>query len=256
MESYLKFTVTGVSGPVTNVKLRLHTTSSADSASGNGPAVYGTGTSWTETGITWNNRPARTTGALEDKGAIASNTWLEYNVTGAISGNGTYAFVVATSSSDGTDLYSREATSFRPELIVTTGDGTGDTTPPNTTITVGPSGPVTSTSATFEFTSTESGSTFACSLDGAAYQSCTSPKSYSGLSATTHTFSVRATDPADNTDPTPATRTWTVSPPSGTVLTFSPVADARVLESSPTSNYGTSTTLRADGGADPTWRAT
>jgi hypothetical protein len=28
--------------------------------------------------------------------------------------------VVATSSSDGTDLYSRQATSFRPELIVTT----------------------------------------------------------------------------------------------------------------------------------------
>jgi acid phosphatase type 7 len=121
VESYLKFTVTGVSGPVTNVKLRLHTTSNADSASGNGPAVYGTETSWTETGITWSNRPARTTGALDDKGAIASNTWLEYNVTGAgITGNGTYAFVVATSSSDGTDLYSREATSFRPELIVTT----------------------------------------------------------------------------------------------------------------------------------------
>jgi glucose/arabinose dehydrogenase/PKD repeat protein len=122
VESYLRFTVTGVSGPVTNVKLRLHTTSSADSASGNGPAVYGTATGWTETGITWSNRPARTTAALEDKGGIAANTWLEYNVTGAgITGNGTYAFVVATSSADGTDLYSREAASFRPELIVTTG---------------------------------------------------------------------------------------------------------------------------------------
>ena len=63
VESYLRFTVTGISGPVTNVKLRLHTTSSADSASGNGPAVYGTGTSWSETGITWSNRPARTTAA-------------------------------------------------------------------------------------------------------------------------------------------------------------------------------------------------
>jgi glucose/arabinose dehydrogenase len=122
VESYLLFTVTGVSGPVTNVKLRLHTTSSADSASGNGPAVYGTGTDWSETGITWSNRPARTTAALEDKGAIAANTWLEYNLTGAgITGNGTYAFVVATSSSDGTDLYSRQATSFPPELIVTSG---------------------------------------------------------------------------------------------------------------------------------------
>jgi len=122
VESYLLFTVTGVSGPVTGVKLRLHTTSSAASASGNGPAAYGTTTGWTETGITWNNRPARTTGALEDKGAITADTWVEYDVTAAgITGNGTYAFVVATSSNDGTDFYSRQAASFRPELILTTG---------------------------------------------------------------------------------------------------------------------------------------
>jgi hypothetical protein len=124
VESNLKFDVSGVSGAVTNVKLRLHTTSTASSASADGPAVYGTGTGWTETGITWNNRPARTTAKLADKGAITANTWLEYDVTGAgITGNGSYAFVVATISTDGTDLDSREATSFQPELIITTTSG-------------------------------------------------------------------------------------------------------------------------------------
>ena len=124
VESNLKFDVSGVSGSVTNVKLRLHTTSAASSASGDGPAVYGTGTGWTETGITWSDRPARTTAKLADKGAIPANTWLEYDVTGAgITGDGTYGFVVATSSTDGTELDSREATSFQPELIVTTGSG-------------------------------------------------------------------------------------------------------------------------------------
>jgi len=122
VDSYLMFPVTGVSGPVTAAKLRIHTTSSTTSASGNGPAAYGTTTGWTETGITWNNRTARTTGALEDKGAIAADTWVEYNVTAAgITGNGTYAFVVATSSNDGTDFYSRQATTFRPELVLTIG---------------------------------------------------------------------------------------------------------------------------------------
>src|SRR5215207_8710632 len=243
VESYLKFDVSGVSGSVTNVKLRLHTNSGASSASANGPAVYGTGTGWTETGITWSNRPARSTAALEDKGAVTANTWLDYDVTGAgIAGDGSYGFVVATSSSDGTVFDSREAASFRPELIVTSSGGTADTTAPDTTITSGPTGIVSSTSATFEFSSTEAGSSFACSLDGAAYQSCTSPKSYSGLAATTHTLSVRATDPAGNTDATPATQTWTISPPATVSRTFSAAADARVVEASPASNYG---------GADP-----
>jgi hypothetical protein len=85
-----------------------------------------------------------------------------------------------------------------------------DTTAPDTTITSAPPVTTSSTSATFEFTSTEAGSTFACSLDGAAEQPCTSPTAYTGLSVGSHTFAVRATDPSGNTDDTPATHSWTV----------------------------------------------
>jgi Bacterial Ig domain/Bacterial Ig-like domain len=92
----------------------------------------------------------------------------------------------------------------------------GDTTPPDTTITSGPSDPTTSTSASFAFTSSESGSTFECKLDDGAYAACTSPKSYSGLGAGPHTFTVRAKDAAGNTDTTPATKTWTIDGPSDT----------------------------------------
>ena len=86
----------------------------------------------------------------------------------------------------------------------------GDTTPPETTITSGPSGVTTSTSASFGFNSSEAGSTFTCSLDGGAYSSCSSPKSYSALSAGTHTFRVKARDAAGNEDATPAARTWEI----------------------------------------------
>src|SRR5207248_205034 len=91
-----------------------------------------------------------------------------------------------------------------------------DTIPPDTSITAGPSGTVTSDSATFSFTATEAGSSFQCRLDGAAFSQCTSPTSYSGLAGGSHTFDVRAIDPAGNVDPTPATRTWTVAVTAGT----------------------------------------
>ena len=87
---------------------------------------------------------------------------------------------------------------------------TADTTPPDTTITSGPANPTSSTSASFAFTSSESGSTFECRIDSGSWSSCTSPKSYSSLANGSHTFDVRATDAASNTDATPASQTWTI----------------------------------------------
>jgi hypothetical protein len=87
-----------------------------------------------------------------------------------------------------------------------------DATPPGTSISSGPSASTTSTSASFAFTATQAGSTFECKLDAGAYAACTSPKTYSGLSFGSHTFSVRAIDPAGNADATPATQTWTIAP--------------------------------------------
>src|SRR5437899_790336 len=89
---------------------------------------------------------------------------------------------------------------------------TVDTTPPDTTITAAPPARSNSSSASFSFTATEAGSSFTCQLDASAFAPCASPKSYSGLALGTHTFQVRATDPAGNTDPTPASYPWTVVP--------------------------------------------
>jgi hypothetical protein len=92
---------------------------------------------------------------------------------------------------------------------------TVDTAAPDTSITAGPSGPTNSTAPSFSFSSTETGSTFQCKLDGpgttvGTWGSCTSPKAYSALAQGSYTFSARATDPAGNQDATAATRAFTV----------------------------------------------
>ena len=88
---------------------------------------------------------------------------------------------------------------------------TVDTTPPNTTINAGPSGTVSSRKATFKFNASQANSTFLCSLDGARFKSCISPKTYQDLKKGSHTFRTKAKDPAGNVDPTPAERIWRIS---------------------------------------------
>jgi hypothetical protein len=99
-----------------------------------------------------------------------------------------------------------------------------DTTPPETFIGSGPSDGsyVRSTSASFSFSSDESDATFECKLNDGVFESCTSPKEYTDLSEGSHIFEVRATDPDGNTDPTHASREWTVDTTAPTSSTVSP----------------------------------
>ena len=85
-----------------------------------------------------------------------------------------------------------------------------DTTPPDTSITSQPLNLTNSTSANFSFTSTEDGSTFECQMDSGGYTSCTSPKNYTSLTEGSHTFEIKATDAANNTDQTPGSYKWTI----------------------------------------------
>jgi hypothetical protein len=87
-----------------------------------------------------------------------------------------------------------------------------DNTPPETALVAGPPDTTTDPMPTFTFSASEAGSTFQCSLDGAPFTTCTSPyRPPAPLAPGVHTFAVKATDPASNTDPTPVTRTFTIA---------------------------------------------
>ncbi len=65
----------------------------------------------------------------------------------------------------------------------------------------GPSGYLSTTTATFTLSSDEAG-TFKCSLDGTKLKKCPATKTYTGLSQGPHTFRAKATDLAGNSSPT------------------------------------------------------
>jgi hypothetical protein len=102
-------------------------------------------------------------------------------------------------------------------LIVTNLDCTGynpNSTPPtpNTTITGGPSGTTTQTTVTFSFAASGATTGFECKRDAGVFSPCASPQTYSSLATGVHTFSVRARN-GISIDPSPATRSWTVTIP-------------------------------------------
>jgi CSLREA domain-containing protein len=105
-------------------------------------------------------------------------------------------------------------------VATTTGSGAGcgtgvDTDEPQTIITKAPKRKSHRTKAKFRFRSDEAGSTFKCKLDRKRFKRCSSPKIYRHLKPGKHTFKVKATDPAGNTDSSPAKKKFTVLDPGG-----------------------------------------
>jgi hypothetical protein len=120
--TYIRFAVSGVSSSIQSVKLRVYCTTNGTA---NGPAAYLAGNNWDEAGtngVTWNTRPALSSAATDNKAAIGTSSWAEYNVSSLVAGNGTYTFALVADSSDGVTFSSREGTTS-PQLVITLGAG-------------------------------------------------------------------------------------------------------------------------------------
>ena len=86
-----------------------------------GPAVYLAATNaWTETGITWTNKPGPTGVACDNKTSIPAGAWVEYDVTALVTGNGTFSFVLMPESADDFIVAARNDPTNPPQLVVTT----------------------------------------------------------------------------------------------------------------------------------------
>ena len=289
--SYIRFNASGIIGPIQNVKLRVFCTTNGTT---NGPAVYLSDNNWIESGaggITWNTQPALLGGVVDNVGAFGTSTWVEYNVTSMVTGNGTYTFALVADSTDGVTFSSREGTT-PPQLVVTTqsaSTGTATFTPTSTatstrtptstnTPTNIPAATATPTSTstptatglptntpTNTATPTSSGlptdtptptpsqtPTNTGVATNTPTPTATPSQTPTSSNLPTNTPTATVTPSPTPTNPSVPTNTPTSTPTptnTGSVssLTFTPVADSYVNADSPTTNYGTLTTLRIDG---------
>ncbi len=171
---------------------------------------------------------------------------------GAINGNGGSPARFGAASSDGLRVYftsfeqlSRADIDQERDVYERSSVGTTlvsvERFPPDTTIGAGVAegGATNDATPAFEFTASETGSTFECKVNTGAFNACTSPKLLGPFADGPVTFEVRATDVAGNTDPGPDIRTFTVD-------TEAPDPSIDSGPSGPTQNAAPTFTFSAD----------
>ena len=112
IRSYLKITISGLSGPA-KATLRLYV---ADATPGTISAWPVADTSWSEATLTWSNRPPLGS-AIATTPAASLGSWVELNL-GSIPGNGTFSFALTNDNGDVALFDSTEATN-KPHIILT-----------------------------------------------------------------------------------------------------------------------------------------
>lgn len=119
---YFKFDVAGLAGSVQSATLRLYVTDASD----DGGSVYAVSNNyadnsaaWVEGGLTWNNAPTLPPTPLDSVGSTTVGQWAEWDVTTAVSGNGTFSFGLSSNSSN-SGLYSSSEGSNPPQLVIVT----------------------------------------------------------------------------------------------------------------------------------------
>jgi hypothetical protein len=116
---YLKFSLSGVTGSVSSVKLRLYVT---DASVATESVFVISDNSWTETGITYNNAPPIPTGT--PAGAITNppaGAYIEISLdpTTVSANTTTLSLAIKSSAGDSLVFSSREDATNKPQLAVT-----------------------------------------------------------------------------------------------------------------------------------------
>lgn len=113
-QSYLRFDVSGLGeAPVSGAVLRLYVT---DPSVEGGTLTVAPG-GWDESTLTWENAPGVGSEVLDSLGVVFPETWVEFDVSALVTGEGSYDFGLSSASSNSVIFSSREG-EHPPELVV------------------------------------------------------------------------------------------------------------------------------------------
>ncbi len=113
-EVYVRFSV-NAAGTIRKAVLRLYVTDGTK----DGPRLYQAANStWTESGLIWNNKPGATGRVLGNLSKVNDKVWIEYDVTSVVTSNGSHSFVLVGDSTESIEFTSREGTN-KPQLVLT-----------------------------------------------------------------------------------------------------------------------------------------
>lgn len=261
--SYMKFNIAGVSGTVQNARVRLRVTNNAFDGSDQGGSIYsvsnnfaGTSTSWNEGSLNAGNAPAMSGSPLSILGPVAVNEFVEFDVTNAINGDGTYSFGIKSTSANQVKYYTGQGAN-PPELIVAFGSGSGGNIPPvaqddqattskNLSVVLNllandsdPDGSIDAT--TLSITSPPSNGTTSVNVFSGIVTYVPDPD-FTGSDSFLYTVQ-------DNEGATSNVATVTVNVTGGggiSTLTFQPTDDGQVKLTEPASNYGSKSTTKVE----------
>jgi chitodextrinase len=127
LHSYIRFNIQGTGGaPVSRARLFIY----ASSGSLSNLAIQAVAdNSWGELTTNYNNAPALGS-VLTSVPSVTGGTWLEFNVTPYVTGDGLLSFGVSTSGATSISFASRESGANTPQLIVDFLTGAPDTQAP------------------------------------------------------------------------------------------------------------------------------
>lgn len=113
--SLYKFNVSGVgTRQIKSAKLRLY----VNNGSRVGGALHQTNSNtWTQSTVTWKNKPSFNAANLSTLRKVTRNTWVETDVTSLVTNDGVYGILINSTSGDTAGYASRETTT-KPQLIL------------------------------------------------------------------------------------------------------------------------------------------